>query len=491
LGIIRQQTIKGSVYSYLGAVLGFINVGILMPKLLTTDQYGLTSILVAISNLFAQFSSLGFNSVINRLFPYFRSEKEKHHGFFLLLTLVGTVGFLISLVGFFSTQSFLVDRYSEQSALLVDYIYYLPLIILATLFFGLWDNYNKALFDAVSGILFKEFFTRILIFLAVVAFGVGVVNFSGFVFLYVMALCSPAILMIATLLKRNQVSLGAEWGFIGRRFLKIIVSVAIYGLLAGMGNMAVITIDKIMVNDMLGLSSTGVYSIAFYFGTLIILPSRALKKIATTVIAEAWKRKDMVTIQKVYRETGFNQSLLAFLLFVGIWANVGNIFTFLPPEYSAGKYVILFIGLVNVLDMMAGVSSVIVLNSPKFRMQTLFLLILISCIVVSNLLFIPIWGMTGAAVASLVSVVVFHTIKYFYLLKVFGLKQFDRRYLGALGIAIVSYTANLLLPQFENFIFDIIVRSALIGTIFVGFVLLSKLVPDLNAFLKSQLAKFF
>jgi hypothetical protein len=141
--------------------------------------------------------------------------------------------------------------------------------------------------------------------------------------------------------------------------------------------------------------------------------------------------------------------------------------------------------------MMAGVSSVIVLNSPKFRMQTLFLLILISCIVVSNLLFIPIWGMTGAAVASLVSVVVFHTIKYFYLLKVFGLKQFDRRYLGALGIAIVSYTANLLLPQFENFIFDIIVRSALIGTIFVGFVLLSKLVPDLNAFLKSQLAKFF
>ena len=41
MGIIQRQSIKGSIYSYIGAGLGFLNLAILSPKFFTTDQIGL------------------------------------------------------------------------------------------------------------------------------------------------------------------------------------------------------------------------------------------------------------------------------------------------------------------------------------------------------------------------------------------------------------------------------------------------------------------
>ena len=48
MGIIARQTIKGSVYSYLGAAIGFINVGLIMPQIFSTEQIGLTNLLIAV-----------------------------------------------------------------------------------------------------------------------------------------------------------------------------------------------------------------------------------------------------------------------------------------------------------------------------------------------------------------------------------------------------------------------------------------------------------
>ncbi|MHA1695338.1 MAG: hypothetical protein ACTSUG_08765 [Candidatus Helarchaeota archaeon] len=48
MGIIQKQTIKGTIYTYLGVALGFVNIGLLTPKIFSTDQIGLTNILVAI-----------------------------------------------------------------------------------------------------------------------------------------------------------------------------------------------------------------------------------------------------------------------------------------------------------------------------------------------------------------------------------------------------------------------------------------------------------
>ena len=107
----------------------------------------------------------------------------------------------------------------------------------------------------------------------------------------------------------------------------------------GISGIAAIQIDKIMMSSMLSLDATGIYGVVFIFAALIRVPSRAVLKISSAVIAEAWKRNDLDEIDNVYRSTAINQYIIGLLVFVGLWANIENIFRILGDSFEAGKYV--------------------------------------------------------------------------------------------------------------------------------------------------------
>ena len=161
MGVIKRQTIRGSVYSYLGVVVGFFTTALIMPKLMSQEQIGLINVLVAVSALYSQFSTLGFTNVTARLFSYFRDKDRNHNGFAFLAVAVGLVGFIISLASFFILKPFIVESNIDDSPLLVQYIYYLIPLIFFRMFFLLLDTYNKMLFDATTGTFLSDLLYRI------------------------------------------------------------------------------------------------------------------------------------------------------------------------------------------------------------------------------------------------------------------------------------------------------------------------------------------
>ena len=185
MGIIQKQTIKGTFYSYIGTLIGFINIGILSPVILSSAQIGLINLLVAISLIFAQFSSLGFNNVTTKLFTFFRDDKNKHHGFLFIALTVALIGFSLSAIIFFVVKPYLIAQNIEKSLLFTEYIYYLLPLIFFTLVFNILDNYNKVLYDAVLGTFLKEIVFRILNTLIIVIYFLELIDFSVFVFAYI------------------------------------------------------------------------------------------------------------------------------------------------------------------------------------------------------------------------------------------------------------------------------------------------------------------
>lgn len=105
MGHIKSQTIKGSIFSYLGVILGFAISGLLLPRILTTGENGLLKLLIAWSALFAQFGTLGFAHATGRLFSVFRDEKSNHHGFFALSAIVSLAGFAASMLALAAAES--------------------------------------------------------------------------------------------------------------------------------------------------------------------------------------------------------------------------------------------------------------------------------------------------------------------------------------------------------------------------------------------------
>jgi len=70
-------------------------------------------------------------------------------------------------------------------------------------------------------------------------------------------------------------------------------------------------------------------------------------------------------------------SVVGMALFVLIWGNINNIMTILPPEFGIGRYVIFFIALAHLLQMIASVSSEIIYSSKYYREFAVLMIILI------------------------------------------------------------------------------------------------------------------
>ncbi len=486
MGIIIKQSIKGSIWSYLGVALGFITTAYLFPNYLNTDTIGLFGLLVAYSVLFSQLVSLGINGVTARLFPYFRNKENGHNGYLFISSIVLVLGTIIFLIVYFLLSPRLIESNLEKSKLFADYIYLIIPITFFTAFFTFFDVYNKLLYDAVFGTFLQEFLQRVLILIITLLFIFNFFNLNQLIIAYAVVVCLKAIIIFFLLLTRKEINFRPRLNFVDKQMKKEMISVSAFSILAGFGSTVVFNIDKIIVNQMIDLGSTGVYTIAFYFGALVVIPSRPLLKISGTIIAESWKKNDLNEISNIYSKTCLNQFIIGGLIFIGIWANIENVMKILGPEYYNGKWVIFFIGIGYLIDMVTGANNQIISFSKYYKIMLLFVIILIVLVILNNLIFIPLWGITGAAVASALSMLINNFMRYIYLYRKFHFQPFNYRFILIAVFLLVSYFLSKLIPQM-NLVPDILVRSIFLTFIFGCLIVLFGISRDINLIVKQLL----
>jgi O-antigen/teichoic acid export membrane protein len=413
-------------------------------------------------------------------FPYFRDRSKYHHGFFFLIGIVSLVGLILSLSVFFIIRPWLTQNANETSTLLAENVNYLVPLIIFTLAFILFDSFYKNLFNAVKGIVLKEFIQRLLILLFILFFIFKWITFEQYIPLYVLAIGIPPLALFISLLKNKDFFFRPQLSEVFDQHKSRMISVGLYGIIMGFSGMVILNIDRIMVERLMGLSYTGVYLTMAYFATLVSIPSRALMKISDPVIAQSWKNQDMPGLQDNYYRSSVNQFLVGSLLLIGIWGNIDNIERIMPIEYAAGRYVVLFIGLAFLADMATGTATFILANSKYFKYQTYFVVLLVVFIIISNYFLIPIWGITGAAFATFISKFLNNLMRHQLLYHKFRLQPYNLKFLYTIAIAAASYLAGYFIPEMKNLYIDIILRSAVIGGLFIILILAFRISPDIN-----------
>lgn len=461
MGIIQKQTIKGSIWSYLGVIIGFVTTSYLYPKFLTTEIVGLFGLLIAISTLTSQMSSLGINGVTARLFPHFRSPGKGHHGYLFFSLVTQLLGYFIFLLIYFLIKNKLIENNLEKSTLFANYAYLIVVITFFFILFNFFDTYIKVLYNAVIGTFLQEFFQRVLILIALILFIFRLINLNQLIILFAFAVSLKGILIFFYLLGKGEINLRHERGFIKKPLRKEIVDVALFSIIGGLGSMIVFQIDKIVINQMLDLSNTGVYTIAFYFGTLVVIPSRPLLKIAGTLIADAWAKNDTEKVKEIYYKSCINQFIIGGFLFLGIWANIDNILNILGPEYQQSKWVIFFIGIGYLFDMMTGANGHVIAFSKYYRVALWFILVLVVLVVALLYSLIPVWGITGAAIAIAIALFLNNLMRHLFLIKKYQMQPFNFTYLWVALFYTGLYFLLKLLPQ-QELIIDIVIRGAII-----------------------------
>ena len=480
MGKIKDQAIKGTIYTYIGVVIGFITTALIFPKILSKEQIGLLGLLISYSAIFAQFASLGTGRVVIIAFPYFQSKEHKHHGLLFLMLAVTGIGFVISVIAFYFLREYLIARSHESSQLVIRYFHYLLPLILFTLLFMVLDSYYKVLHKAVIGIALKEFVQRLLFLVFIIFYYYGFLNFGQYVLFYVIAICLPTIVLIVSLIKDREFFLKPDLKFVNKDLRKLMIQVGLYGIPIGFSTIIITNFDRIMVERFLDVGATGIYTTTAFFATLVVMPSRALLKISDPFISHSWKNNDLVDLLSLYKKTSMSQLVIGSLLFIGIWANQGNIFRILPPAYEPGRYVIFFIGLAFMFDMISGAAGLILANSKHFRYYAYNMILLIVLVVVTNFIFIPIFGLAGAAFATCLSKFIMNLGLFLFLKFKYGLQPYSLKYLWVILVAVIAYLAGYFVPASKNLYFDIFYRSTIITIVFLSLLLWFRLYPELN-----------
>lgn len=489
MGMIVSQSIRGSIWSYLGVIIGFITTSYLYPKYLTTDVVGLFGLLTSWAGLFSVFAALGFPGVTARLFPYFRNQEKGHNGYLFLILMMYLIGSIIFLIIFYWIRPWLVSSNLEKSTLFADYINLLIPFTLSVLLYIQLDIFVKVLYDAVYGIFATEFVQRVLILLVTVLFILQVFDTHQLIIAFVIANCIRGLMMLYYIVDRKQIHLKPNFKFISKSLRKEMWSVGVFSILASVGNSFIFNIDKIIINQIMGLSATGVYTIAFYFGVLVSIPSRALIRIGGTLIADAFRKQDLDFIEDIYHKSSLNQLIIGLLLFGGIVINIENILTILGPDYANGRWVIILIGAGHLVEMATGTNAQIIAYSQYFRTSLYFLMILIGLVIVNLFIFVPIWGLTGAAFAISLAILLNNLMRFSFVKYKFDMQPFTRKSGIVLLIFFLALGINYLIPSMD-LIPDLIIRSGVFTLLFFGLVLRFNISSDINSIVRKYLKKY-
>jgi O-antigen/teichoic acid export membrane protein len=480
MGVIKRQGILNTIVSYAGILLGYVNTVLLFPNFLEEDQIGLTRLLIFIAVMYAQFSALGFGNMGLRFFPYYRDKARQHHGFLFLLLSIPLAGFAVVTALFVFARPHVLAHYAEKSTLLGEYYYYLIPLGLFTLLFVLLDAYLRSLYKTVVSAFLQEFFLRLLITLTITAYALELFDFQTFVLLFVGANCLSSLILIGYLLWLRQFFAWPRPQTFRRKPFSEMLQYGFYSFMGNISGSIISTTDSLMILSFLSLSEVGIYTTAFYVTTAILVPARSLYRVAYAQVVDYWKENDLPALDALYKRISLLNMIVSGLLFIGIWANRHNIFALMPETFSAGTYVLLFIGLARLVDVAVGINAIIMVTSRKYRYDLVFNIILVVLIIWTNYLFIPRYGISGAAFASLLAYALSNLLRLGFLWKVFGLQPFTSRSLLVLGIGALTLAVDYLIPYLGHTLPDILVRSAVITAVYGVLVLILRVSADVN-----------
>jgi O-antigen/teichoic acid export membrane protein len=486
MGIIIKQTIKSSIYAYIGIALGFVTTAILMPKVLTESQVGLVRLLVSIMALLAQVSNLGFNAAGGRLFPYFRDSNRQHNGYLFWACVVSFMGLCLTLGTFAINYQFVLNLLNvKASPLLQEYLFWVfPLTVFAV-FFLVFDNYARVLYDTVSGTFLREFGQRVFLFIAVILYLFKLVDFKGFVAAYCTGLCLPTVFMALRVWQQGNFFFKPIKDFWTPKLRKEFISLSSLTFLSGFTSQVVIYLDQIQVTSIMNLGANGIYATMMMFGTVIYTPTTHISRIGGAIIAEAWKNNDLANIKEVYEKSCLNLLIIGSLLFIGIVTNLHNVFEILPT-YEAGKWVVIWIGLGKLFDMATGLNGLILQTSKYYFFDVIFMIFLILGTWLMNQWLIPIYGITGSAIATASIVLIFNVFRTIFVWVSFGLFPFSMKNLYVLLIGIAVFAIASMIPKLgsigsiPNYLIDTPIRSMIVVTLFGGAIYFTKISSDVN-----------
>lgn len=482
MGIVKSQSLKNLLSTYLGFGIGAINTLFLFTYLLTDTYYGLVTYLLSTANLMMPLMAFGVHNTLVKFYSGYASDGEQQKFTTMMLFLPAIVAIPLGIagwLGFHWIEAFLTRRNPEVA----PYIWTIFVIAFALSYFEVFYAWSKVHLQTVYGNFLKEVFPRLCIMILLALIAMDVMEVDHFIMAMVGVYVVRMLLMALSafmMVKKPELKWGMPANF--RSILKYTSLIIIGGSVA----VVFLDIDRFMINQYKEIQNIAYYSVAVFIAVVIAVPARALHQITYPLTSGLMNSGKMDELEALYKKSSINLFLVSGLIFLLIVLNVEQLYLILPETYRGGITVVFLIAVAKLSDSILGNNNAIIYNSDHYRMVLFFGLFLAVLTILLNMVFIPLWGIDGAAFASLLAFLIYNGTKLWYVKRKMGISPFSpktfKTFLLICGFVLTCY--------FWNFSFHPLLNIAMKSTLIVVFYLGAAYRLKLSSEVNEEIEKF-
>lgn len=493
MGIIRRQSLKNSLISYLSVGIGAIS-SIFIYTLIDRTELGMIQFAISTAAFFAPFAAFSSSITATRFYPLFKTEDGKDNGFLTLLT-----GFTLLLSLFFVGLIYLfrfqiASFFQKDAEQFLNSLHFILIftvtIALATLFISFAANQSRIVVPSIFQNLLPKLAQPTLILLYFFGFIGFTQVFKGLAFSFFLMLVG--VVGYVYFLRKTSFTLPI---LRGNQLMKSqaleMLKFSSFNLTIVFGSVFAQQADKIFITPMLGYEKLAIFGFGAMIAEAIDVPRKALSGIAQPMIAHSIAEKNWAHITEIYRKTALLQVVAGVFLLTGVWACADSLFDLMLKNgdaYRTGKWIILILGLSRLADMATGTNAEIITFSEYYRFNFRSFATMAILNVILNLIFIPIWGIEGSALATLISITLVNAWRLVFIKRRFYIHPLDVRMLWVFAFGLLAWFAAYMtpsvsfdfFPKIGNAFFNIIVKGLIVSILYIYLILYFKISTDLN-----------
>ena len=493
MGIIAKQSVRGTIWTYLGVGVGIITTFVVITRFLTAEEIGLARVLIDAATLFIGLAQIGTGTSIIRFFPYFKTKEsgesaDPYHGFFFWTVVIPLVGFCVFALIYWLCRIPICSYFEEKSPLFVDYYY----LVLPIAFFMLY----QLVFETSSNVLLRtvfphsvvrEFLVRLLMLVLYLLYAKRVVTLDGFVAGLCVVYAIAALCNIVYVFATEHISLRPDFSFPTRQLVLRYLQYTGFLIISAAVTVFAPLLSSFMVSAKMGLEYNGIYTIAFNIAVMISIPARAMWAVTQPQLASAIKEDDMPAASVLVRQVSGSLLLVGSFIFLAIWLNIDLLFHILPngATYAVAKNAVFFLCLTQLLITSLNILTATMSYSRYYYITLIFSLLLTVLLIMLNNHLIPRFGIDGAALATTIGqsfyfLCMLLVIKYVVRISPVGTKHLGTICLlaGVLGLNYIWCT--FLSPIVGNLWLDSIGRTVVLLSVAALTAYKTGLSPEIN-----------
>ena len=309
---IRRQSIISSVVIYVGFAVGMLNTYFFTKEgLFTEEQYGLTSIFIAIATLMSVFAMMAMPSYIIKFYHYYHDRlPPRKNDMITWALLISTIGFILVMIAGWFFKDLVIRKFGEHSPLLVAYYYWIFPMGFGLTIYSVLEAYTWGMGKPVLTSFLKEVQWRLLTSVIILLFIAGVVSdYDLFIKLYAFTYPGIAITLLIYLVATKKIHFTFKVSKVSRRYFGKIVRLCSFVY----SSIIIFTIsqvfDTIVIASVLdnGTAQAGIFALAQIMASVIQAPQRGIIASSITHLSKAWKEKNMGLLQRIYQRSSINQ----------------------------------------------------------------------------------------------------------------------------------------------------------------------------------------